>query len=106
DRLALRGQFTQRIFEATLAGCLPIAPASLRSVDQVVPPELIAHDGDQARAVLHFLTAIAGGPEHADLISRCLHHLAPFRLSLPPSRPPRQPSVLPRLLDQAIFSPG
>lgn len=99
DRLAIRGQFTQRIFEAVLAGCVPVAPAYLRAVDQVVPPELIARDADHARAVLHSLTAIAGGPEHIDLIGRCLHHLAPFRLS-------RQLRVLARLLDQAISSHG
>lgn len=99
DRLAIRGQFTQRIFEAALAGCVPLAPAYLRAVDQVVPPELIARDADQARAVLPWLTAIAGGPRHAELIGRCLHHLAPFRLS-------RQLPVLAQLLDQAIPAPG
>jgi hypothetical protein len=46
DRLAIRGQFTQRIFEAVLAGCVPLAPADLRAAGQVVPPELIiaSHD--------------------------------------------------------------
>ncbi len=95
DRLAIRGQFTQRIFEAVLAGCVPLAPADLRAVEQVVPPELIARDAEAARAVLHWLTATAGGPEHTELISRCLHHLAPFRLA-------RQLTVLDRLLNQAI----
>ncbi|MBV9448243.1 MAG: hypothetical protein JO345_20350 [Streptosporangiaceae bacterium] len=99
DRLAVRGQFTQRIFEAALAGCVPITSAYLRAVEQVVPPELIARDAEQARAVLHSLAGIAGGPQHAELIGRCLHHLDPFRLS-------RQLRVLARLLDQAISSRG
>lgn len=99
DRLATRGQFTQRIFEAALAGCVPLAPADLRAVDQVVPHELIARDADHARALLHCVAAISGSPEHTELIGRCLHHLAPFRLS-------RQLSVLARLLDQAISSCG
>lgn len=97
DRLAIRGQFTQRIFEAVLAGCVPITPAYLRAVERVVPPELIARDADQACDVLHWLTAITGGPGHAELIGRCLRHLAPFRLS-------RQLTVLARLLDRAISS--
>jgi hypothetical protein len=95
DRLAARGQFTQRIFEAVLAGCVPIAPAYLRAADRVVPPELIVDNARQARTVLTALAALAGSLEHAELIGRCLHHLAPFRLS-------RQMTVLSRLLNQAV----
>jgi hypothetical protein len=94
DRLAARGQFTQRIFEAVLAGCLPIAPCYLRAAHRVVPRELIAEDAAHARRILARLTEIAASPEHADLISRSIQHLAPFRLS-------RQTTVLSRLLDQA-----
>jgi hypothetical protein len=98
DRLAVRGQFTQRIFESVLAGCVPIAPGYLRAVDEVVPPELIVNDAAQARAVLTRLAEIAGGTEHAELIGRCLTHLAPFRLS-------RQLTVLSRLLNRVAVSP-
>ncbi|WP_395107573.1 hypothetical protein [Actinomadura sp. SCN-SB] len=94
DRLAARGQFTQRIFEAVLAGCAPIAPAYLRAVDHVVPRELIAQDAEHAREILRHLSKIAGSPRHADLISRCLHHLTLFRLS-------NQLIVLSGLLDDA-----
>ncbi|MGH3673521.1 MAG: glycosyltransferase family protein [Pseudonocardiaceae bacterium] len=99
DRLVTRGQFTQRIFEAVLAGCVPIAPAYLRAVEKVVPPELITRDADQALTVLGYLATIAGGSAHAELIGRCLTHLAPFRLS-------RQLSVLSGLLDQAVSPSG
>ncbi len=97
DRLAVRGQFTQRIFEAVLAGCVPLAPASLRSARRVLPPELIIEDADQALTVINALAATAGGPEHAALIGRCLQRLAPFRLS-------RQLATLSRLLDQAVLT--
>jgi hypothetical protein len=99
DRLAVRGQFTQRIFEAVLAGCVPLAPAALRSVRRVVPPKLIVEDADQALTVVNTLAAIAGGPEHAALIGRCLRRLEPFRLS-------RQLATLSRLLDQAVLTGG
>jgi len=81
DRTAARGQFTQRIFEAVLAGCLPITPSELRSADKVVPEELIITDAADVRHVLDKLAALSGGTGHADLIGRCLRHLEIFRLS-------------------------
>ncbi|XVQ06840.1 hypothetical protein ACQP1W_29845 [Spirillospora sp. CA-255316] len=57
DRLATRGQFRQRLPEAVLAGCLPIAPAYLRSADRVVPEELISTGAGETRATLTRLPA-------------------------------------------------
>lgn len=81
DRLAARGQYTQRLFEAVLAGCLPIAPAYLRSVERVVPPELVVTDAAEALDLLRQLSSIAGTSDHAGLIDKCLRHLDAFRLS-------------------------
>ncbi|WUH97681.1 hypothetical protein OHR68_29745 [Spirillospora sp. NBC_00431] len=99
DRLAVQGQFTQRLFEAVLAGCLPLAPSYLRSVETLVPGELIVDDAQHALTVLTRLTAIAGSNEHAELIDRCLRLLAPFRLS-------RQLTTLDRLLNEAAPNRG
>jgi len=92
DRLAACGQFTQRLPEAVLAGCLPIAPAYLRSADRVVPEELIVADAQEARATLTALNRMLSTTEHVDLIGRCLAALEPFRLS-------RQLTALSRLLE-------
>jgi hypothetical protein len=94
DRLAARGQFTQRIFEAILAGCLPLAPAYLRGVSTVVPAGLIVVNAAHARETLTALVSSAGGPRHAELIAQCVLHLDIFRLS-------RQLSVLDCLLSHA-----
>jgi hypothetical protein len=75
------GHITQRIFEAALAGCLPLMPANVRSADTISPPELIVTDGlDVLRTVQHLAT-IAGTPEHARLIEASLAKLGVFRLS-------------------------
>lgn len=75
------GQVTQRIFEAVLAGCLPLAPADIRHVDRFVPRELVIKNGDEAVHRLSELERIAGSAEHADLIAECLDRLNLFRLS-------------------------
>lgn len=93
DRLAAYGQFTQRLPEAVLAGCLPLAPSHLRSVERIVPGELIIDGAAQAACVLAALTRDTSQGQHADLIGRCITRLAPFRLS-------RQLNTLNRLLDQ------
>jgi hypothetical protein len=80
-RLAACGQYTQRLPEAVLSGCLPLTPAYLRSADHVVPSDLLIADAEQARAALAALSQIAGTGKHADLIARCLHHLDIFRLT-------------------------
>jgi hypothetical protein len=98
DRTAARGQFTQRLFEAVLAGCLPITPAESRSADRVVPPELIVTDVRGVRHVVDKLTAGAGTPWHANLIAQCLRRLGPFALS-------QQLAALNRLLNHLTTAP-
>ncbi|MFJ8442389.1 CgeB family protein [Kitasatospora griseola] len=81
DRYARSGQFTQRLFEAVLASCLPLAPHTLRGAETVVPRELIVSGADDVVATIAVLTEIAGSRAHADLIARCIDHLDPFRLT-------------------------
>ncbi|WP_018253855.1 CgeB family protein [Salinispora mooreana] len=81
ERYARVGQVTQRIFEAVLAGCLPIMPADVRSADQFVPSELITADGHEVARLAQHLRGVTGTAEHAELIDACLKKLAPFRLS-------------------------
>ncbi|MEV0469630.1 glycosyltransferase family protein [Streptomyces prunicolor] len=81
ERYSAVGQMTQRIFEAVLAGCLPLAPADIRHVEQFVPAELIVSSDREVIERLAFLRQIAGGQQHAELIAACLDHLDLFRLS-------------------------
>ncbi len=97
ERYAAVGQMTQRIFEAVLAGCLPLAPADIRHVDQFVPAELIVSSGREVIERLTFLQKISGSQQHVDLIAACLDRLDLFRLS-------RQVDVLETVLN-TITSP-
>jgi hypothetical protein len=81
SRYAVRGQFTTRLFEAVLAGCLPIGPAEVRGIETLVPRELIIGDGTEAADLIGHLRAIAGTPTHTALLRWCLRNLEPFRLS-------------------------
>lgn len=98
DRYLAAGQMTQRIFEAVLAGCLPLAPASIRRVETFVPCSLIVRDGDDVIHRIEKLRALAGSREHVDLIAACLERLAIFRLS-------RQVEALESVLAGATDSP-
>ncbi|MET8304729.1 hypothetical protein [Micromonospora sp. NPDC005211] len=80
-RYATAGQMTQRIFEAVLAGCVPLLPAEVRSADALVPSPLIVQHATDVRHRIGWLSEIAGTDEHASLIAKCLQHLDPFRLS-------------------------
>ncbi|MET7948474.1 hypothetical protein [Micromonospora sp. NPDC005324] len=80
-RYAAAGQMTQRIFEAVLAGCVPLLPADVRGANAFVPSSLIVGDAADVRHRIGWLTEIAGTGEHASLITECLRHLDPFRLS-------------------------
>ncbi|MEO3810750.1 hypothetical protein ABGB17_17250 [Sphaerisporangium sp. B11E5] len=81
DRYAVAGQMTQRIFEAVLAGCVPLAPATISQADAFVPPQMVVNDAtDVVRALLQ-LDEITGGTEHAEMINACLDRLEMFRLS-------------------------
>jgi hypothetical protein len=80
-RYRTAGQMTQRIFEAVLAGCLPLAPADIRHVDRFVPPYLVVGNGAEVIDRIARLQDIAGSREHAELIAECLGYLDLFRLS-------------------------
>ncbi|WP_176743508.1 glycosyltransferase family protein [Streptomyces agglomeratus] len=94
ERYAAVGQMTQRIFEAVLAGCLPLAPADILHADRFVPNELIVSSSSEVVERLAHLQRIAGTQQHADLIAACLDRLDLFRLS-------RQVDVLEAVLDAA-----
>ncbi|MEV2274572.1 hypothetical protein AB0I72_03205 [Nocardiopsis sp. NPDC049922] len=81
ERYAECGQFTQRLFEAVLAGCLPIGASNMRGIDQVLPEELVVSDGVGVARLIEHLERIAGTARHARLIADCLDRLEPFRLS-------------------------
>jgi len=81
ERYSRRGQFTQRLFEAVLAGCLPLGASDMRGIDQILPADLIVTDGHEAARRIDHLTAIAGTPRHAQLIAACLDGLESFLLS-------------------------
>ncbi|MFV2011062.1 MULTISPECIES: hypothetical protein [unclassified Micromonospora] len=91
DRYAEAGQITQRIFEAVLAGCVPLLPSTVRGAAALVPPSLHVRHATDVRHRVGWLAKIAGTNDHANLIADCLRRLAPFRLSA-------QLGVLDRLL--------
>ncbi|MFI0743278.1 hypothetical protein ACH4PU_35175 [Streptomyces sp. NPDC021100] len=97
ERYAAVGQMTQRIFEAVLAGCLPLVPADIRSADRFVPEELIIGSGGEVVERLLHLQEIVGTRQHADLIASCLDRLDLFRLS-------RQVDTLEAVLETATGS--
>jgi hypothetical protein len=80
ERYARSGQFTQRIFEAVLAGCAPITPAHYRSAGAVVPSELHARNGEHVTGITRALADMSDA-ERTTLLARCLSRLDPFRLS-------------------------
>ncbi|MGQ4415594.1 hypothetical protein ACN6LA_000155 [Streptomyces sp. SAS_269] len=81
ERYAAVGQMTQRIFEAVLAGCLPLVPADVRFADQFVPEELIVRSGRDVIERLSYLREIASTQQHADLIAACVDRLRLFGLN-------------------------
>lgn len=94
-RYEAAGQMTQRIFEAVLAGCLPLAPAGIRHVETFVPAPLIVRNGQEVVRRLDDLRALAGSREHVELIAACLERLKVFRLTT-------QVQALETILAQAI----
>ncbi|MFC9329196.1 hypothetical protein [Kitasatospora sp. NPDC057015] len=80
DRYVTSGHYTQRIFEAVLAGCAPITPAHYRGAARVVPGELHADDGAHVADITRAL-ATMGSDRRAQLLDRCIRRLDPFRLS-------------------------
>lgn len=96
-RLAAAGQMTQRLFEAVLAGCVPLAPTTIRGVDRFVPRELHVSDADDVLTAVDRLAGLAGTDDHAALLSACLERLDLFRAS-------RQVRVLDEILAAAASS--
>jgi hypothetical protein len=75
------GQMTQRLFESILAGCIPLAPDTIRGVKHFSPPELHVHDADDVVERVQAIARAQGTSEHAHLIEYCLAKLEPFRAS-------------------------
>lgn len=69
SRYAVVGQMTQRIFEAVLAGCLPLAPGDIRHVETFVPEELVVSTASEVIRRTTHLKETAGSREHRALIS-------------------------------------
>jgi hypothetical protein len=80
QRYARVGQMTQRLFEATLAGCLPLAMSSTVGAELYVPTELHVRTGDEVIGVVSRLREIAGSADHARLIAECIGRLQIFSL--------------------------
>lgn len=80
ERYARVGHMTQRLFEAVLAGCLPLTPVTIRSADRLIPPELHIIDGDDAREKIGMLMTMAPA-RRAEVLDVCLQCLDLFRLS-------------------------
>ncbi|WP_170318842.1 hypothetical protein [Allorhizocola rhizosphaerae] len=96
-RYAAAGQMTQRLFEAVLAGCVPITPATIRFADQFAPKTLHVADGADVARVCGWLREIAGTGDHAYLLASCLRRLDLFRVS-------RQVAVLDQLLRDRVVA--
>ncbi|WP_222721935.1 hypothetical protein [Actinomadura alba] len=80
DRLMQAGQMTQRLAEAVLAGCVPLAPAELQGAGYFVPDYLHVRDGAQAAASITRLMPMSLA-ERADAIGDCLAKLDIMRAS-------------------------
>ena len=81
QRYARVGQVTSRLFEALLAGCLPIVPMDHAAADHIAPWWLHAADGAEVAQKVEHLQCVAGTMRHAQLIASCLRLLDPMRLS-------------------------
>ena len=79
----LMGRFdeAQRLFEAVLAGCLPLLPYPIPAAAAVTPGRLHVVDGRDVIERVRWAQQIAGTAAHVSLIADCLARLEPFRLS-------------------------
>lgn len=103
QRYAEAGQMTQRIFEAVLAGCLPLAPSGIQGADRFVPTELVVGSGNQVIRKITQLRKIAGTDQHVHLIKACLERLELFRLS---RQVDALETVMATVTDSAAVHPG
>jgi hypothetical protein len=81
DRYARVAHMTQRLFEAALAGCLPLTPVTIRDAHRFTPTELHITDGAHAATTLTNLLTRASVIQRAELLHDCLQRLDLFRLS-------------------------
>jgi hypothetical protein len=81
DRYASVGAVSSRWFESITAGCLPLVPQEVYSVDVFAPPELQIGSAADAIERIAWLRGIQGSAEHAAVIQQCLERLEPFRAS-------------------------
>ncbi|MCF2434354.1 hypothetical protein LV779_02995 [Streptomyces thinghirensis] len=80
ERYAAVGQMTQRIFEAVLAGCLPLRPGG-HPLRRPVRPEGTGRAlRDDVLERLSYLSEIAGTEQHAALSAACVDRLRLFGL--------------------------
>jgi hypothetical protein len=80
-RYAAAGQITQRLAEAVLAGCLPLAPPGVVGSGAIVPAALHVRDGQDVTRAVTEMAELVGSAAHAALLADCLAGLEPFRLS-------------------------
>lgn len=79
-RYAAFAHMTQRLPEAVLAGCIPIAPTDIREIERFVPTALHVTDSAQVAETVSELDA-ASLSRRADLLAECLQKLDLFRAS-------------------------
>jgi len=77
-RYSRAGQMTQRIFEAALGGCVPLAPAEIRGVERLVPDDLRVKNGQD---VLDACRRLARVDLATDVLSALGDRLEIFRVS-------------------------
>ncbi|MFD7639563.1 hypothetical protein ACFV4P_02825 [Kitasatospora sp. NPDC059795] len=79
-RYADTGAISQRLPEAVLAGCLPLGPTDIATIDRFLPSELLISDGRAASRLIDRLQSTTDR-RRADLIGKCIRRLDPFRAS-------------------------
>lgn len=80
-RYAAAGEITQRLAEAVLAGCLPLAPPGILGSRAIVPSALHVRPGHDVMQIVTQLADLVGSAAHAALLAECLTGLESFRLS-------------------------
>ena len=80
-RYAAVGQMTQRIFEAVLAGCIPVGLTYIRGIKNFVPEELIARQWLDVVQIVEKLDKLRQNSNHEKILRKCLKKLEIFRLS-------------------------
>jgi hypothetical protein len=80
-RYRAAGQVTQRIFEAVLNGCFPLAPHDIKDIQSLLPEHLVVSEGADIPRMCARLGALRETPEYSAAILDCARRLAPFRAS-------------------------